>query len=169
MKKLHKATKIFVKHKALPLFCKNWSVVIKIVFMINSTSNFFSQECNWLRLSLFCNEITQLATSLISYCMSEIVSVVSGSGAATLLHTHIYLLHCIASPAVWEWRRRLLLLLLMVVPEWALLRLVTARSGGGGVKGGEDKALCTARLRVINGRGVCCAGHPRSSYRSVFL
>lgn len=45
--------------------------------------------------------------------------------------------------------------------------MVTACSTG--VKGREDKALCASRRYVINGRGVCCTGHPRSSSRSVFL
>lgn len=45
--------------------------------------------------------------------------------------------------------------------------MVTACSTG--VKGREDKALCAPRRYVINGRGVCCTGHPQSSYRSVFL
>lgn len=53
--------------------------------------------------------------------------------------------------------------------SWSKLffRMVTACSTG--VKGSEDKALYAPRLCVINGRGVCCAGHPGSSYRSVFL
>lgn len=55
----------------------------------------------------------------------------------------------------------------IVVLKSAFLRMVTACSTG--VKGREDKALCAPRRYVINGRGVCCTGHPRSSYRSVFL